>query len=55
LGCRWLSGLKVPGFIENGMVARLNDARVQVEIDDALVRSRVAKKDADEIVMIKFA
>jgi hypothetical protein len=55
LGGRWSSWLKVPGFVEHCVVARFDNAGFQVKVDDVLVRSRVTKKDAGEIVTIEFA
>jgi hypothetical protein len=37
------------------MVARLDNPRVKVEVEDILIHSSVTKEDASEVVSIKLA
>ena len=47
-------GLKIPRLIELCMMTTLDDARVKVKVDDAVVRGSVAKEYALEVVAVQF-
>jgi hypothetical protein len=47
--------LEVPGFVKDSVVAGFDNARVQVEIPDVLIRCCIAKENAGEVVAVEFA
>ncbi len=47
--------MHVPSLIKNSMVARLDNARIEVKVQDVLVRRGVTEEDASEVVMIQLA
>jgi hypothetical protein len=47
--------LHVPSLIKNSMVARLDDAQIEVKVQDVLVRHGVTKEDASEVMTIQLA
>jgi hypothetical protein len=55
LSCRRACWLEVPSFVELRMVACFYNPRVQVQIDNVLVRCSVTKEDTREFVTVKFA
>ena len=44
----------VPGLVKKGVVAQLDNVRVQVNVADVVVGHRVAEEDAAEIMAINF-
>ena len=46
--------MKVPCFIECTMMALLNNARIQIQVDNVLIGSRVPKEDTGKIVAVQF-
>ncbi len=47
--------LQVPGLIEYGVMAGLDDTRGQVKIHNVLVRRCIIRKDPCEVMVIQFA
>jgi hypothetical protein len=47
--------LHVPSLVENSVVARLDDPRVKVKIQDILVRCGVSEEDASKVVPVELA
>jgi len=53
--CRgWAGVLKIPHLIELSMMATLDDAGVEIQVDDVVVRGSVAKEYALEVVTVQF-
>ena len=46
--------LKVPRLIELSMMATLDDAGVEIQVDDVVVRGSVAKEYALEVMTVQF-
>ena len=46
--------MKVPRLIELSMMATLDDAGVEIQVDDVVVRGSVAKEYALEVVTVQF-
>ena len=44
--------MQIPGFVEDGVVTRLDNARVKVEIDNVLVSGCVPKEYTGEVMAI---
>ncbi len=47
--------LHVPSLVENSVVARLDNPRVEVKVQDILVRCGVSEDDASEVVPVELA
>ncbi len=55
LCCQGPCWLHVPSLVKDRVVARLDDPRVKVEVQDILVRCRVPKEDASEVMSVELA
>ncbi len=47
--------MEIPGFIEDSMVTRFDNAGVEVEIGYVLISCGVFQKNSCEVVAVKFA
>ena len=46
--------MKIPRFVEDRVVAYLDEARVKVNVADVIVRGGVTEKDTGEVVTVQF-
>jgi hypothetical protein len=51
---RWAGALKIPCLVELGMVATLDNTGIEIKVDDVVVRGRIAKEYALEVVTVQF-
>jgi hypothetical protein len=54
LSGRRVSRLKVPCLIKPCMMALLNNARIQIQVDNVLIGCHVPEKDTSEVVVVQF-
>lgn len=54
LSRRWAGALKIPRLVKLGMVAALDDTGIEIKVDYVVVRGRITKEYALEIVAVQF-